>query len=227
MVHSEDFAVIALLSSLLLNIPRTSHACFVPTLCEETIVDYFGERREGGSKTQIILKFDKYSENLFQKKIILPRSSSGKGELSGVLNPACLATPCHRHWNPVYPFKDAGSWEGAFERKQRSFENCLAGSSPKELIQNWIASVEISNFDKLVNADEEPFHLTFLTISITQPVIDLDFSHCKFSAKQPTWAEPALLLRNKSAGLRPSERVSQHHESWHNGMDKGTDTNSN
>lgn len=87
-------------------------------------------------------------------------------------------------------------------KKKQSFENILAGSSPKELIQNCIASVEISNFDKLVNADEELFHPTFLTISITQPVIDLDFSCCKFCAKQPASAEPALLPRNKSAGLQ-------------------------
>lgn len=92
--------------------------------------------------------------------------------------------------------------KGHLKKKQRSFENCLAGSSPKELIQNWIASVEISNFDKLVNADEEPFNPTFLTISVTQPVIDLDFRHYKFSANQPTSAEPALLLRNKSTGLQ-------------------------
>lgn len=68
MVHSEDFTMITLLSSLLLNMPRTSRACFVPPLCEERIVDYFSERREGMSKTQIILKFEKYSENLFQEK---------------------------------------------------------------------------------------------------------------------------------------------------------------
>lgn len=142
MVHSEDFAMIALLSSLLLNIPRMSHACFVPTICEETIVDYFGDRREGGSKTQIILKFDEYSENLFQRKIILPRSSSGKGELSGVLSPACLATPCHRHWNPVYLFKDAGSWRDIWKKAEKFWKlpgrqqskgthsklNCLCGN---------------------------------------------------------------------------------------------------
>lgn len=58
--------------------------------------------------------------------------------------------------------------------------------------------------------------------------IGLDFSHCKFSAKQPTSAEPALLLRHKSSqqDFRPSERVSQQLESWHKGIGDATDTNS-
>lgn len=61
---SEDFAVITLLSSLLLNIHRVSHACFVPTLCEERNLDYLV--RGGMNNTQVILKYGKYSENLFQ-----------------------------------------------------------------------------------------------------------------------------------------------------------------
>lgn len=45
-----------------------SHACFGSTFCEERFVDYFDEGRGGMSKTQIILKFEKYSENLFQER---------------------------------------------------------------------------------------------------------------------------------------------------------------
>lgn len=51
-------------------------------------------------------------------------------------------------------------------KESRSFENCLADSIPTELIQNRIAFMEISNFDKLVDDDEEPFHLTSLITCI-------------------------------------------------------------
>lgn len=67
MVHSKEFKMSTLLSYLVLDVPRTSHSCFRSTLCEERIVDYYDVRREEMRKTNIILKFDKYLEKLFQE----------------------------------------------------------------------------------------------------------------------------------------------------------------
>lgn len=68
-------------------------------------------------------------------------------------------------------------------------------------MENLNASVEFYHFGKLVKAHEEPFHLFSDHLGYSAWV-GLDFSHWKFSAKQPTSAEPALLLRNKSAGFQ-------------------------
>lgn len=40
---------------------------------------------------------------------MLSQHSPGKGEPSGLQNPACLATSHHRLLNSVYPVRDAGS----------------------------------------------------------------------------------------------------------------------
>lgn len=65
-VHSKQFKMSTLLSSLILDVPRTSHSCFGSTLCEEKLVDYYDVRREE-LREKIILKFDKYLEKLFQE----------------------------------------------------------------------------------------------------------------------------------------------------------------
>jgi len=44
--------------------------------------------------------------------------------------------------------------------------------------------------------------MTFLTISITQPVIDLHINHGKFGARWSTSAELAHLLSNKSVHVK-------------------------
>lgn len=37
---------------------------------------------------------------------MLSQHSPGKGELSGMQNPACLAPSYYRPWNSVYPVRD-------------------------------------------------------------------------------------------------------------------------
>lgn len=93
---------------------------------------------------------------------------SRKGDLSGLQNPACLVTSITGTGTLCTLSRDAGSWEGQM-KELKTFWKLMSDSRPKELIENLNASVEFYYFDKLVNAYEEPFHLTFLIISVTQP----------------------------------------------------------
>lgn len=141
------------------------------------------------------------TQEFISRKIMLSQHSPGKGELSGMQNPARLATSHHRHGNSVFPVRGAGSWEGTYKRTRKNLKTAVRKQT-KKTHWKFICLCGIFQFWRIGKCSWGTFSSDFSDHLHYSAWAGLGFSRCKFSAKQPASAEPALLLRNKSAGFQ-------------------------